>query len=496
MAARTATATVQATHDPNGGPWELALRPADRADALPAFTSEPAGPLEPVIAATTHGVVVAWPSTTYGGIALVESDLTGATAPVRALPSGVSPYEAGVAIAGGKDVRLAYVACGAGGTVVRTASASDARPAVTVTRAITEAEVLPQSSGHRGFLRRYDAAPGGLIVGFEDVSGADHSRIYGLDADGTLGRAQGELSAFGPRCDWHTAAPGGIFAWSCCDDRSICRRSDVRVATLTGEVLAETVITPSDPLHAQPALAVSGDRIALAMVRGEYSSRRVVVYLASRSGAPGRAFAAGRPIELPAWDGDRVAAPAAAFAGDALLVVYQDSHRPQRPRDRTELHVVRVGPDGDVSDIDEQIDEPGWGNFGPRRMASVPGGAALLHADIALGEPRASLAVFSPDGALVARRVVARGASVQAPFLAANGDELAAVWFDPRNDGDWVAFLSKDGTPTRAPLRVDRPELRASRDAPAIVPLGPGRWRVFWSEPPSLLSALVEGRSR
>ena len=100
---------VQSYHDPNGGPWELSARRLDGEQSGAPFTSEPAGPLAPVLAAVAGGFLAAWASPTFG-VEFVTIAADGTAGSPTALPSAAPPGEAEVALAAaGGRVAAVYV---------------------------------------------------------------------------------------------------------------------------------------------------------------------------------------------------------------------------------------------------------------------------------------------------------------------------------------------------------------------------------------------------
>jgi hypothetical protein len=501
------TASVQAFHNPNGGPWELSIRAAGSKEAAPPFTSEPAGPLEPVIERVGNGHVIAWPSPTFGGVAVASVDESGSVKdPISVLSSGAGFGDAGAAIAAGKGgTRIAWVDSNdAGGTVIRTTSPEKASAASAAKRSMKDVEVTPWNlKERRSSIEDYDVAlaPSGevklltLATRWGTDSDTAEVLVYGLDQNGLLGKTPAVFAPYGPRCDAGAAirfAGDVLVAYSCCNDRSICSKADVRVAA--SRAGAATAVTPAEPMYQMPVLAAKGEDVALVMMRGEYSSRRIVVRFAAGKATEVAARLVGaRDIEVPAWDGDSVGAPAAAFVEGGLLVAFHDKRPSATSRETTDTRVFLVERSGTMKE-GVVLTEPGYGVWGEHRMVSVPGGAAILGKELENGQPQAILWHISADGASVQKKTrLARRATMQAPYVAISEDgaTIGAAFYDARTDGDWVGFVrASDGAKLGPILRVDRPEKRASRDDPKII-AEKGAWRVFWKEPDGVFSVAM-----
>ena len=486
IGARSLNAALEMRPTSSGQKWDLALRLPGGSAALAPFASFEVGPAMPAVLDTTDGVLVAWPTTELGGVALMAADKAGSPGPMKALASGVSPYEAGVALASGRaaDVRVAYVACGPTGAIIRVANLRDAHAAKTVAGPVVPKGVLPEGTGGGGHLESYAAARGTLFLGFQHPGRDEEpakNLLFKLDAEGALGPSIGDLGAFGPRCGYRDASPNGIVAWSCCEG-SMCAKGDVRVATLSGSKAVSTTITSSEPKHRDPAVAMTETRAAVAVMREDHPERVVVYQAAVQPGADvGSALRDAKPIELPPVRSQGGGGPTAAFAGDELFVAYAD----------TPFRLFRISPNGAVTEVPL---DPGLGTDSGYRLAPVGGGIAFLTGAVAFGESRAELVLFGPDGKVRSRHPFAHGAQPYSPVVVASEEEIGAAWFDMRSISAWVAFFHADGTPKGPPLRVNGMEVGGHRDTPALVPLGGGRWRVFWREQSELFSAVVPSK--
>jgi hypothetical protein len=338
------------------------------------------------------------------------------------------------------------------------------------------------------------AAGGTALLWVDSSSTNSHALGWVLDAAGNpLGEAV-DLSPGSPRTEFVTlaAAPrGGAFgAFTRCADYSICGKSVVQLATFAadGAVRAATV-TADDGRYWGPALAVlpaggadAPPRLALAMGRGEYSARRVVVRFADLpdAGDPGPTLRTAEDVALPANRGDDVGAVAAAAGPAGLVVAFVDDG----PGDSTILRTFLARPDAaPVEGVTlEEADPPAWG---AHRLVGYPGGVALVGSRPAGHETDTVLLLLEPDASAVRRTiVVGRGLSARNPALAFADGRFGLAWYDGATDGIWAALVDDSGRKALGASRLDDPAARASFGYAVVVPPAADRpWNVWYTDP-------------
>ncbi|MBI5499951.1 MAG: hypothetical protein HY907_06890 [Deltaproteobacteria bacterium] len=474
---------IQSFHDPNGGPWQLAVRRLDAPEAEAPFTSEPAGPLHPAIVWADDRFVAAWPSSTYG-IALVTVLPDGATSPVSVLPSAAPPGEAEVTLAAdGTTVRVAYIDRSGARAVVRTAATSSATGTPAHTPASPSFVSLPFATDIPETVAAARLASGEIALLWKDYAVVDsHVSTGWLDATGAAAGDPVDLTPGEPRCDFPSVAALGdaaLAAWSCCAESSICGPADVRTAVLRpGAAPVVRSITPKEGYWAT-ALAADGERVALVMARGEYSRRRAVVRIVrSTADAAPAALAAATDIVLPATDPDQVGSIAAAWGPSGLAVAFHDREAGTRELVRLFL----VSDDGTVAPGTTLLDAQ-YGIWGAQRLTATTDGFAILGVGEAASGGDVTITWLGADLSTVVRRtVVGRGAVPRLPALSFAGGVVAATWYDGATDGNFAALAGAGGARLLGPVRLDDPAQRASFGSPVPVPTADNAWRIIWSD--------------
>ncbi|MBI5489889.1 MAG: hypothetical protein HY905_21315 [Deltaproteobacteria bacterium] len=474
---------IQSFHDPNGGPWQLAVRRLDVPEAEAPFTSEPAGPLRPALVWADDRFVAAWPSSSYG-VALVTVLPDGANSPLSVLPCTAPPGEAEVALAAdGTTVRVAYIDRSGARSVVRTAGTASATGTPATPSGSPSFTELALATDMPQDVVAARLASGETALVWKDYAVVDsHVSTGWLDATGTAAGETVDLTPGEPRCDFPSVAalPGAaLAAWSCCAESSICGPADVRTAVLRpGAAPIVRSVTPKEGYWAT-ALAADGERIALVMARGEYSRRRTVVRIvrAAADAAPA-ALAAAADVVLPATDPDQVGSIAAAWGPTALAVAFHDREAGTKELVRLFL----VAEDGTLTTGTTLVDAQ-YGIWGDQRLAAVADGFAILGVGEAASAGDVTITWLSPDLSSVLRRtVVGRGAHPRSPALSFAGSVLAATWYDAATDGNFAALAAADGARLLGPVRLDDPAQRASFGSPIPVPAANGAWRLIWSD--------------
>jgi hypothetical protein len=492
-AAPDGTIALQQFHDPNGGPWQLTLFPAGAAEPPAPLVSEAAGPIPAVLASTEDGLVLAWYGSAPQGISIQRLGFNGAATGERAgFPGAARPGERSLAIAtSGKNVRIAYVDREGARTVVRVVDPAAAGPLAETPPAGAPMPVLPLAELYIADPEVAHLDDGSTVLAWIQEYGdlGEHAWLWRLLADGTPMKSEPTALAPGePRCEAVTVAPwpGGraLAAWACCAEPSMCSPTSIHMgmSEADGRTRLERFVLTENGFG-DVVLAVSGTRVALVTKRGEYSKGRVKVRLANVAGNadPLAALQRAQDVELPAFDGDNVGAPSAAWTSAGLLVAYRDGGLLEGQ------HTLRLALVDEAGTVTPQLVLPDdeYGPYGHRRLVATSDGAALVRGTSTAGESQVVVSFLSADGATEVRRgVAARGQWPRQPDASFADGVVAAAWYDAATDGEWVALVSADGTRLLGPNRIDEPAARASSGYPVLESLGSGAgWRVWWGEP-------------
>lgn len=477
-------ATVEAYHNPNGGPWKLSLvRAGAKAPGL-ELTSERAGPLPAALVRYGKGFLAAWYSPQRTGVAVARIGAPHAAPKIHLLGAYAPPGEAALALAArGKEARVAYVHRVRGLARVTVADI-DAKSAVSRPKQPPPAHALADSRAVYAdpAVVRFDSGAFAVIAR-DERSGAPRMRGFWFDAGGKRAGPSRPISKPRPRLEFTTGVRVGsraLVAYTACGGSSICSPSTVQIAVLgpDGVSAPPRRVTPAGGSEGQPALAARDGRVALFTSRG-YGGIALRRAKAGTARAAVRALSRAKVQTLSAKDSNYGGALALALTGKGAIAVHHD--RDDRPVER----VLFFPRGGGGPAIRASLPSTDNGIWGARRIASFAGGAVLVSIRQRGQSIDTVLRFFNADASAVVHTVVVgRSMTPKSPMVEVSGDGIAALWYEPRTDGTYAAFVDREGVRRAGPLRLDDPAKRASFGVPLLVRAKMrGRWHALWAEP-------------